>query len=311
MGLFTKMLFMQRNLFWCGSLCIILLFASCASSRKVESLTKATQEALELVKREAQRAIELTNQQIRNHQVDPDIGKEVIENLQVTEKKVNAQLAQAAEVEKSGSKDAQLKFAERSNVIIQSALTDLKSLNDLYDVATFSQFETATFFPSGGYNIPAEKMDEAKASIEPIAQRIIKFIGEHPSQRFVAVVVLYGFSDETPVSKETGLYQTILDKMDIANPTRQQMNIKLSELRAKTIAKLLVDVIKVNEGLIPDPHLINYDIKWLGKGEELPYPDRIKNYAASDKRRRLVSLIWNVLPGSLYIKNIDDQTGIK
>ena len=300
---------MQHRLFWCGCIAANMLFAGCATSRKVENLTKATQEALELVKKEAQRAIELTNQQIRNHQVDPNIGKEVIENLQVAEKKVNEQLAQATEVGKSGSRDAQLKFAEKSNVIIQSALTDLKSLNDLYDVGTFSQFETATFFPSGGYTIPAEKMDEAKASIEPVAQRIIKFIGEHPSQRFVAVVVLYGFSDETPLSKETGLYQTILEKMDNpANPSRQQMNQKLSELRARTIAKLLVDVIKVNEGMIPNPRLINYDIKWLGKGEELPYPDRIKNYTASDKRRRLVSLIWNVLPGSLYIKNIDEQT---
>jgi len=85
------------------------------------------------------------------------------------------------------------------------------------------------------------------------------------------------------------------------------MNKKLSELRAKTIAKLLVDIIKVNEGLIPDPRLINYDIKWLGKGEALPYPDKVADYKAVDKRRRMVSLIWNVLPGSLYIKNLHEE----
>jgi hypothetical protein len=76
-------------------------------------------------------------------------------------------------------------------------------------------------------------------------------------------------------------------------------------LRARSIASLLVDVIKVNEGLIPNPRLINYDIKWLGKGESLPYPDKIRDYKPVDKRRRMVSLIWNVLPGTLYTKGME------
>ena len=285
-----------------------MILSSCATSRKVEDLTKATREALEMVKQEAQRAIRLTTQKMQNNEVDPDIGKEVINNLQTAEKKVDTQLVQAVAVQKGGSRDDILKFAEKSNLIIQSALTDLKSLNDLYDVATFAQFETATFFPTGGYTIPAEKMDEAKVSLEPVVQHIIKFFGDHPNQRFVAVVVCYGFSDETPVSKESSLYPSLLAKMNTSNPTRQQMNGKLSELRAKSIASLLVDVIKVNEGLIPNPRLINYDIKWLGKGEALPYPDKIKDYKPVDKRRRMVSLIWNVLPGSLYIKGTDNST---
>ena len=116
------------------------------------------------------------------------------------------------------------------------------------------------------------------------------------------------FSDESPIGKESPLYQSIVDKMDHSNPTRQSMNKKLSELRAKSIAKLLVDIIKVNEGLIPDPRLINYDIKWMGRGETFPYPEKIKDYKAVDKRRRMVSLIWNVLPGSLYIEGVNAQS---
>ena len=273
----------------------------------MQDLTKATQEALELVKKEAQRAIQLTTQKMETYQVDPDIGKQVIQNLQVVESKVDEQLAKVDDLDRSNNREAILKFAEQTNVIIQSALTDLKSLNDLYEVSTFSQFETATFFPTGGYNIPVEKMDEAKVSMEPIVQRIIKFIGDHPKQRFVAVIVCSGFSDESPVGKESPLYKSLLDKMDKPNPTRQEMNTKLSELRAKSIAKLLVDIIKVNEGAIPNPRLINYDIKWMGRGEALPYPDKIKDYKPVDKRRRMVSLIWNVLPGSLYIEGVNAE----
>ncbi|HYC29444.1 MAG TPA: hypothetical protein VEB42_11515, partial [Chitinophagaceae bacterium] len=166
---------------------------------------------------------------------------------------------------------------------------------------------TATFFPTGGYTIPAEKMEEARVSLEPIVQRILKFIGEHPKQKFVAVIVCSGFSDESPIGKESPLYQSVLDKMDQPNTSRQAMNTKLSELRAKSIAKLLVDIIKVNEGMIPDPKLVNYDIRWLGRGEALPYPDKVKDYKAVDKRRRMVSLIWNVLPGSLYIEGVNAE----
>ena len=219
--------------------------------------------------------------------------------------------AVAVQLEKTGTKEEILQFAERTNVIIQSALTDLKSLNDLYDISTFSSFETATFFPAGMFGIPPEKQEEAKKSIEPIVQRIIKFFGDHPRQRFVAVIVCYGFSDETPIAKESPLYSPLLAKMKTNNPTRQELNVKLSELRAKSIANLLVDLIKINEGLIPNPKLINYDIKWMGKGEELPYPDRVKDYKADDKRRRMVSLIWNVLPGSLYAQGLSNDTAMR
>jgi hypothetical protein len=280
-------------------------------SKQVQSLTKTTQETLELVKKEAQRAIALTVEKVKNYEVDPDIGKEIIRNLKESERKIDTQLAVAAQLEKTGTKEEILQFAERTNVIIQSALTDLKSLNDLYDISTFSSFETATFFPAGGFGIPPDKQDEAKKSIEPIVQRIIKFFGDHPRQRFVAVIVCYGFSDETPIAKESPLYSPLLAKMKTNNPTRQELNVKLSELRAKSIANLLVDLIKINEGLIPNPKLINYDIKWMGKGEELPYPDRVKDYKADDKRRRMVSLIWNVLPGSLYAQGLSNESAMR
>lgn len=298
---------MCRKLCCFGIMAITMILASCAGSR-VQSLAKTTQETLELVKREAQRAIELTMQKVHSYEVDPDIGKEIVANLKSAEKQVDEQIAKANELDKEGNREEILKFAERTNIIIQSALTDLKSLNDLYDISTFTQFETATFFPTGGYSISADKMEEARKSIEPIVKRIIKFFGEHPRQRFVAVVVCYGFSDETPVAKESDLYPSLLAKMSNNNPSRQEMNRKLSELRAKTIATLLVDLIKVNEGLVPNPKLINYDIKWLGKGEELPYPDKVSDYKSDDKRRRMVSLIWNVLPGSLYAQGIENKT---
>src|SRR5215213_10945817 len=102
---------------------LTMIIASCASSR-VQSLAKATQEALELVKQEAQRAIQLTTEKVRNNEVDTDIGRKVIQNLQGVEKKVDEQLAKVDQIDRSGNREAILRFAEQTNVVIQSALTD-------------------------------------------------------------------------------------------------------------------------------------------------------------------------------------------
>jgi len=56
---------MLRKLFLFGLAGVMLAMLSCASSR-VQNLTKATQEALEMVKQEAQRAIKLTEQKVQN-----------------------------------------------------------------------------------------------------------------------------------------------------------------------------------------------------------------------------------------------------
>src|SRR5262245_16418829 len=104
---------MLRRLLLPGCVGIIVLLGSCAGSR-VQTLTRATQEALELIKREAQRAIQMTAEKVRNNEVDPDIGKQLVANLQVAEKKVSEQISLAGEVDKSNSREAQLKFAEKS-----------------------------------------------------------------------------------------------------------------------------------------------------------------------------------------------------
>jgi hypothetical protein len=109
---------MFRNLFFMVLMAATMICASCASSKRVNELTKTTQETLELVKREAQRAIELTMQKVRDYEVDPDIGKEIVSNLQAAEKKVDAQIVEAAAVEKTGNREEILKFAEKTNVII-------------------------------------------------------------------------------------------------------------------------------------------------------------------------------------------------
>jgi hypothetical protein len=122
------------------------------------------------------------------------------------------------------------------------------------------------------FNIPPEKIDDAKKAIEPVAQRIVRFFGDHPRQKCEAEIACSGITDG------------------------QELNAKLCELRARSVANLLVDQIRSKEEFIPNPERIRYNIKWVGQREALPYPG---------KRRSMISLTWNLLPASLYAGSSD------
>lgn len=201
------------------------------------------------------------------NEVNFQVGNEIIDSLTETIKQIDTLIATSVQLEKTSNREEILLFAESTNTVTMSALTNLKSLRDLYDISTYSQFETATFFPADSFNIPFEKIDEAKKAIEPVAQRIVRFFGDHPRQKFDEVIACSGISDG------------------------HELNAKLCELRARSVASLLIDQIRSNEGFIPKPERIRYGIKWVGQGKALPYPG---------KRRSMVSITWNLLPASLY-----------
>ena len=95
---------MLRKLLFAGLAGNVMLVCGCAGSR-VQNLTKATEEALLLVKQEAQRAIKLTEQKVKNSEVDEEIGQQIITNLETTEKKVDAQLVQVNEIQQSKNRE--------------------------------------------------------------------------------------------------------------------------------------------------------------------------------------------------------------
>jgi hypothetical protein len=270
---------MIRTLIFMGLMAINMLIASgCALFVCIEPgpLDRTVRETLNLVKKEVRSTIILTTEKVKCNEMDFHAGNEIIDSLTETIKQMDTLIAASVQLGKTGNKEEIILFAERTNLVIMSALTNLKSLRDLYDISTYSQFETATFFPADSFSIPSEKIDEAKKAIEPVAQRIVRFFADHPRQKFEAVIACS------------------------STPGSQDPNIKLCELRALFVANLLVDQIRSKEEFIPNPEWIHYNIKWVGEGEALPYHGRRKHHKPEDKRRSIVSLIWNLLPASLY-----------
>jgi hypothetical protein len=257
---------MIRTLIFIGLLAMSMLMTSClftfgCPSNAVQNLTQATQETLELVKKEWQGTIGLTVEKVKKYEMDPDIGKEIIRNIREEERKVDTQLAVVHELELNGTKEEIIQFAERSELIVNRAMTVMKTLNDLYDISTLSSFETATFFPVDSVSIPPEKLEEAKKAMEPVAQRIVRFFTDHPREKFKAVI------------------------MCSSPPDSQEPTIKLGELRAQSVVNLLANQLRSKEEFIPTSERIS--IKWVVQKK------------AIGKSRDMVSIIWHVIPASL------------
>lgn len=268
---------MTRTLIFMVLMAMSMLTTSCfliCRFGDVTPLTQTVAETLKLVKKEVNSTISLTTEQVKSNEVDFHVGNEIIDSLRATMKQIDSLMFICDQLEKTGTREEILLFAERTNQVTINALTNLKSLRDLYDISTLSLFETANFFAADSCNIPPEKTGEAKKAIEPVAQRIARFLGDHPLERFEVVIAC----SSTYVGHEP--------------------NDTLCVARSHAVAYLLIDHIRSYSAFIPHPERIRYNIKWLNKGEGLPSSSRKK--LPEDNHRSMVSLTWNVLPVSYY-----------
>jgi hypothetical protein len=267
---------MIRTLIFMALIAMSMLIASCRASFCASPLDKTVRETLKMVKKEVRSTIKLTTEKVKCNEVAFPVGAEIIDSLTETIKQCDSLIAVSNKVGKTAYKEEILRFAECTNRVIQTALINLKSLRDLYDISTCSQFETSAFFPTNSCCIPPEKRDEAKKAIEPVVQRIVTFFTDHPRERLKAVIACS------------------------STATGQEPDVKLCELRARSVANLLVDQIRSSEEFISNPELIRYDIKWVSKVEAFPYTGRRKHHKPKVERRNMVSLTWSLLPASLY-----------
>ena len=256
---------MIRTLVFMGLMAMSMSKAPyCSPPRSVHPLTQTSRETLGLVKKEVTSSIILTNEKVKRKEVELHVGNEIIDSLTETIKQIDTLIAASIQLERTGTKEEILLFAFRTSQFTSSTLTTIKSLGDLYDISTYSQFETTTFFPADSFSIPGEKIDEAKRAIEPVAQRIIRFFSDHPRQKFKAVIICS------------------------SSPDSQKQDVKLTELRARFVASLLANQMRSKREYIPTPERIR--IKWVAQAAAIPCPGKCSS---------MVSIIWNMVPASL------------
>jgi Icc-related predicted phosphoesterase len=161
--------------------------------------------------------------------------------------------------------------------------------------STKTLFSLAAFFGPGGYAIPAEKSEKARIYFSPVIDSLITFSNKYAQAPRTATILVNGYADATQISKGSKLYNELGASLQIDEPTKAQLNTRLSALRAEELSKLFTKTIKEKSNDIVAPSKITFENIEVGRGEQLP-DATIKNYKDNDERRRIVIVYWSVLP---------------
>jgi hypothetical protein len=186
------------------------------------------------------------------------------------------------------------KVVESSRTAIVSAYREYEVVDELLENDLTEEFETAVFFPPGGYTIKAEDLPKAEAAFSGLSQRIYQFVDQFSDRKMVIKIKAIGYSDASPFSPKSKLYNE-LSKLLGANASRQDMNKMLSEWRAQEMGNILRKLLVRGRPQLADTHQYDLHIITNGRGEELPNPS-ITDYQEKDPRRRIVVIHWDVYP---------------
>ena len=188
-----------------------------------------------------------------------------------------------------------LKKAEEVNGLYLVYAEDLALYDDLLNSDLMEEFELSVFFPSGVYQLKEEDEDAAAAAFEPLVDKISAFVAKYPDVNLVIRVMTKGYADSQKINPDSNLGKKLAELTDAETKDSKELNKVLSGLRAIEISKFIYKLISnKNPGLL-DENLYQINMEPIGMGEEFPNPN-IADYTEDDKRRRIVSLFWDVLP---------------
>ena len=288
----------------------IIIFSSCGSQKKIEATRKVLTDIKE---KQAEETAKLTtvsgfsDSRLQDGRIDSNIKAHIAEKLSKYQGLIDSARSEAAKVEllMADKKEFRKQYKsyilplldslQKNNAKYAERLSIYVMIEDGLDISNYQLFDLAAFFGPGKYIIPDDKTDLALVSFAPIIDSLIKFSNKYNERARTASLVILGFADGTGFSNEGPLFDTLTTKIGRTDVTKEELNKKLSELRAEELIKQLAKVF-----LQKGPSFVNFDklnIEYIhnGKGESYPLPT-IKDYQVDDPRRRIVLCYWVVLP---------------
>ncbi|MBK8609949.1 MAG: hypothetical protein IPL84_08375 [Chitinophagaceae bacterium] len=229
-----------------------ILLTSCVGNKKIAAAKQKLQGI------EAQVQKENTEIQLMNREADTKLEENKIDSIILG--KIDGRLGK----EKVKLDAAQFKVDQLTNLlqdkktakknyksIIVPVLDSLQKQSDKYaerlalymmikegiNVADFKRFDLAAFFGPGKYQIPEDKIDLAARAFEPVVDSLIKFSNKYNQYPRTATLVILGFADGTGITEGGELYYTLLDELRKPRAEKEELNQKLSELRADELIR--------------------------------------------------------------------------
>jgi len=298
----------MRNLF--SIVVIIIIFSSCHTQKMMAD----TQDSLQKLKNEQQtenaklNAVDsIANAKFEQGKIDKNVRGLIKNILSKRQRAMDSARMEMASIDSLLAN----KRAFRNNYITnvkpsidslrkRVAFNEAKSslyvmVEDALNIADYKLFDLAAFFGPGIYVIPDDKKDIVIQSFAPILDSLILFSNKYNQIPSTATLIVLGYADGAGFASEGPLVDTLKLLLAKESPTKEELNQKLSELRAKELSNEFKLMFATKESSFIN--LSNLRITYInqGKGEEYPLPN-IKDYKIEDDRRRIVLCYWAVLP---------------
>lgn len=287
-----------------------VLMSSCVGNKKIaaaKNRLKGIEEQMQKENAEIKNISTQVNAKLEANKIDSNILGRIDKRLSKSTTQLDAAKLRANQLNEI-LKD---KKSTRKNYksIVLPLLDSLQKQSDRYaqrlalyvmikdglSVADFKQFDLAAFFGPGKYLIPEDKVDIAALSFSPVVDSLILFSNKYIQYPRTATLIILGFADGTGIKTGGELYYTLLDELRKPQAEKEELNQKISELRAKELIKQMTGLYLKKATGFNELEKLKIEYIGQGKGEALPVSG-IKDYAVDDERRRIVLCYWVVLP---------------
>lgn len=168
-------------------------------------------------------------------------------------------------------------------------------LKESVSTAKYRMYHLAAFFDPGVYKIPPAAIGTIATQFAPVIDSIAQLSNKYAGIAREARIVFVGYSDDTPVLESGPLYKELSGILNKENPTQEELNQILSDLRAKEMVRNIKLVINARSSKFENFNSLTLGYMGYGKGEAYP-STTITDYKPTDERRRIVLSYWIVLP---------------
>jgi outer membrane protein OmpA-like peptidoglycan-associated protein len=285
---------------------------SLAALEAAKKSQEASLKTLEMISKQAEKDAEAgTIAESANSEIQEFVSVETA-RIKAQQEAIEAAQQEAADLKSKKSKKSRQQVLDQVNSAVVTATDQIRILDQKTEVVvdflgntTFSKSEIGALFSPGEYRLIPEQVKEGEKLFRPIVEKLYTFADKYKGsfKSLKGEIIVTGYSDATPIEKGSRLYRDLAGKLQTsggaapagAAPGRAELNQKLSELRATAVKELLTQIIsKRNKNNSTDA--LDISIQVLGRGEQIPR-GLPANIADNDRRRRVVTFYWVVLPG--------------
>lgn len=291
-------------------ICIIYTLTSCIGNKKITAAKNKLTGIETQIKKEQSDISQIGTQadaKLQENKIDNIILNRIDTRLAKSTTQLDAAQAKANQLNEilADRKSARKNFKS----IVIPVLDSLQKQSNQYaerlalylmikeglNMADFKLFDLAAFFGPGKYKIPDDKTDAAALSFSPVVDSLMQFSNKYSQYPRTATLIILGFADGTGINPSGELYYTLLDELKKPSAEKEELNQKISELRAKELIKQMTGLYLKKASDFKEADKLKIEYFGQGKGELLPI-STIKDYTIDDERRRIVLCYWVVLP---------------